>query len=194
MLKSTTKIIMFIITVLLISACNSAPKKSSSLPVELPSNSLHNYQRGVQFARSGNDTEAIKEFTLLTQRTPNAAIGYTSLGLLYLKQGDYQSAQDYFFRAIQLDPNDKIAHNHLGISLRNLGKFKDAEESYLSAISIDNDYADAHHNLAVLYDIYLQELPLALKHYKYYQSLNNGNDNMVTKWLVDLERRISSTR
>ena len=62
----------------------------------------------------------------------------------------------------------------------------------MRAISHNSDYANAHLNIAVLFDIYLYDLDRAMQHYKMYQSLTNASDELVGKWVVDLERQISA--
>ena len=82
-----------------------------------------------------------------------------------------------------------VALNQLGMLLRRQGKFLEAESAYLKAVTASPGYALAHYNLGVLNDLYLQRLDAALRHYERYQALA-GEDHQVTKWIVDLKRRI----
>ena len=50
-------------------------------------------------------------------------------------------------------------------------------------------YARAHFNLAVLGELYLQDMNLALNHFRAYQNLQKLPDENVANWIVDLERR-----
>jgi lipoprotein NlpI len=57
-------------------------------------------------------------------------------------------------------------------------------------LDIDPNYAYAHLNYGILLDLYLGELENALAHYQKFQQLTPEEDKEVTKWIVDLERRI----
>ncbi|MEE8308357.1 MAG: hypothetical protein V3R81_13905, partial [Gammaproteobacteria bacterium] len=50
----------------------------------------------------------------------------------------------------------------------------------------------AHYNLGVLLDLYLKRPAEALPHYERYQTLA-GEDERVTKWIIDLRRRLGIT-
>jgi hypothetical protein len=40
----------------------------------------------------------------------------------------------------------------------------------------------------------LYDLNQAMQHYKKYQSLTKGSDKLVAKWVIDLERQISTKK
>ena len=50
-------------------------------------------------------------------------------------------------------------------------------------------YARAHFNLGVLAELYMQDLNLALNHFRLYQGLQKQADQTVANWIIDLERR-----
>jgi len=58
---------------------------------------------------------------------------------------------------------------------------------YLKAIEIKPAYANAQYNLALLYDIYLQEIELAIKHYEIYTSLLKKPDEATQEWINHLK-------
>ncbi len=93
-------------------------------------------------------------------------------------------------RAIEQDKSDAIAYNHLAIIQRGNGDFKQARENYRKAIDADPDYANAYLNLAILLDIYLQDLPAALTNYEEFQRLKGEKNDSIEKWVIDLKRRI----
>ena len=195
MSKLATNLFTIVIAVTLIAACTTAPDKATLPAAQKPvKKSTPYYERGIQLAKEGQDKQAIEQFTLMTRQNPEIAVGYTNLGLLQLKAGNLEQAEQAFAQAIALNSEDKVAHNHLGVSLRQRGQFAKAGQSYLAALKIDGNYAAAHLNLAILYDIYQQKLPSALQHYQRYQSLTGESDKLVTKWIVDLKRRISASK
>jgi tetratricopeptide (TPR) repeat protein len=99
-------------------------------------------------------------------------------------------AEQAFQEAISRNNRDAVAYNHLGILLRYQGQFEEARKRYQRAIAIDSDYAYAHLNLGILFDIYLQDLKLALKQYQKYQALIGEEDKQVAGWIVDIQRRL----
>lgn len=171
----------------LVSACTNMPRFVTG---DFP----QYYPEALEAAKRGKTTDAIKLLTKVTRNNPDYPIGFTNLGLQYLKNRDYDKAESAFRKAIELDQNDAVAYNHLGVVLREQGKFTDARTMYMNALKHKPEYAFAHINIGILYDIYLYELPLALEHYKNYQSITKNSDGQVAKWIIDLERRIKSEK
>ena len=153
-----------------------------------------NYGSAIAAAKKGKTTRAIKLLSEITQKTPQFSPAFTNLGLQYLQSKKYRQSEQAFKKAIELNPNDSIAYNHLGIIMRMKGQFSDAQNMYQQAIKSNAKYANAHLNLGILLDMYLYELPDALQHYRNYQTLTNNNDQLVGKWIIDIERRIKSNR
>jgi Flp pilus assembly protein TadD len=119
---------------------------------------------------------------------------FTNLGLAYFKQENYDKAELAFQQSIRLNPADAIAYNHLGILKRLQGEFDAARLTYIKAIQIDNQYAGAYLNLGILYDIYLQDLELALQQYEKYQALTRGENLSVDEWIVDIQRQLKTAQ
>ena len=195
MSKLLNNIFMVVITAYTLAGCTTAPETDSSAHETKPAaKAIPLYESAITLAKAGQDKQALEQFSLMTRQYPKVAIGYTNVGLLQLKSGNLELAAQAFKQAVILDPRDKIALNHHGVVQRRQGAFDKARQSYLQALKIDGNYAEAHLNLGILYDIYLQELPLALKHYQRFQSLTDNSDQMVAKWIVDLQRRIPATK
>ena len=150
------------------------------------------YNEAMTAAKKGNSKSAIKLLTQVTVEYPDFSIAHTNLGLQYLSKGKITAAEQSLRKAISVNSKDAIAYNHLGVILRKHGKFTEARDMYIKAIENQSNYANAHLNLGILYDIYLYELSSALEHYKIYQEITNDNDKLVSKWIIDLERRIKS--
>lgn len=148
------------------------------------------YDRAILSAKAGRDQEAIDLFRKMTDAHPGAAIGYTNLGLLYLKTGELNLAEESLQHAVTLNASDAVAYNHLGVVMREQGRFNEAQTAYLRALKINDKYAEAHLNLGILYDLYLQNLAKALQQYKRYQALTGEGDQQVSKWIIDLQRRV----
>lgn len=150
------------------------------------------YEQAVA-ALKGGDTELALELLLqVSVDAPDKPYVFTNLGLAYFKLQQLDLAEQAFRQALERNDEDAVAHNHLGILQRQKGEFEDARNRYLRAIDIDSDYARAYLNLGILFDIYLQDLNQALRHYRKYQALISEEDSQVAGWIVDIERRLNS--
>lgn len=165
-----------------------------SEPVEIFDVDQQTYQAGLDALKAGETGFAIEMFEQLSVSAPEKKHVFTNLGLAYFKQENYDSAELAFQQAIKLNPDDAIAYNHLGIVKRLQGEFDAARLTYQKAIQIDNEYAGAYLNLGILYDIYLQDLELALQQYEKYQELTRGENQSVDKWIVDVQRQLKNAR
>ena len=150
------------------------------------------YQQAIESSQAGEIEKAIEQFSRVVKDNPSAKNAYTNLGLLYIHNKQNEAAMEAFINAIKHNTNDAIAYNHLAILQRQQGEFKIALFNYYKAINADPDYANAHLNLGILLDIYLQDLPLALEQYEFFQHLTGNNNEQVEKWIIDIKRRISA--
>jgi Flp pilus assembly protein TadD len=147
------------------------------------------YNQALAQLQAGHNKEAEQALLALTQRAPELSGPHANLGIVYHRTGRTKEAIEALNRAIQLNPRRAVYYNELGIIYRQEGKFDDARRQYLKALDADPDYALAHLNLAILYDLYLQEPKEALPHYQRYQQLLPAEDGVVTKWIIELQRR-----
>lgn len=167
------------------------PAPSSAKLVEEPvSPELQRaYAQALAHIQAGRNKEAEQALLALAQRAPELSGPHTNLGILYGRAGRTKEAIEALNRAVRLNPRHAAYYNELGILYRQEGKFDEARRQYLRAIETDPDYALAQRNIAILYDLYLQDPKQALPHYQRYQQLLPKEDSMVTKWIIDLERR-----
>ncbi|VAW57481.1 hypothetical protein MNBD_GAMMA07-1186 [hydrothermal vent metagenome] len=149
------------------------------------------YVDGLKAAQRGQSNAAMKLFRKSMFDFPDFAPAYTNLGLQQLKLNDLTAAKESLNKSLKIAPNDAVVYNHLGVIARMNGKFDTALKHYKKAIELKSDYANAHLNIGVLLDLYLYELKSALKHYEIYQSIISKKDATVTKWIVEIKRRIA---
>ncbi|MBT8436240.1 MAG: tetratricopeptide repeat protein [Gammaproteobacteria bacterium] len=197
-----------LLVILLLGACQSGPDKApapkpavatsptveeaaaESSPVD--ANQVF-YQQALASLKSGKTESALKLLRQISNDAPDKPYVFTNLGLAYFKLQQLDLAEEAFKQAIGRNNKDAVAHNHLGILQRQKGQFKQARTHYQRALSIDSGYASAHLNLGILFDIYLQDLKQALRHYQKYQALVSEENSQVAGWIVDIQRRLKST-
>jgi tetratricopeptide (TPR) repeat protein len=203
-MSSCNKFLLVAFLVAVISACQSGPEiepqvsteqvAQASEPVEVFDVDQQNYEAGLDAIKAGETGFAIALLEQVSISAPEKEHVFTNLGLAYFKQEDYDKAERAFQQAIRLNPDDAIAYNHLGILKRLRGEFDSARLTYQKAIQIDNEYAGAYLNLGILYDIYLQDLELALQQYEKYRALTRGENHSVDEWIVDIQRQLKTAR
>ena len=196
------------LAVLLLGACQSGPDKASSpKPAVSTSPTVEGsvaesapvdanqqyYVQALASLKSGKTERALKLLLQISNAAPDMPYVFTNLGLAYFKLQQPKLAEQAFKQAIASNKKDAVAHNHLGILQRQKGQFKEARTHYQRSLAIDSDYASAHLNLGILFDIYLQDLKQALRHYQKYQALVSEEDTQVAGWIVDIQRRLKST-
>ena len=203
-----------ILTLLLLAACQSAPKTapepepvvepapvseaSTTEPAPEPEPEPVDfyqqfYTEAVASLKLGDTERALELLLQVSTDAPDKPYVFTNLGLAYFKLQKMDLAEQAFQEAISRNNRDAVAYNHLGILLRYQGQFEEARKRYQRAIAIDSDYAYAHLNLGILFDIYLQDLKLALQQYQKYQTLIGEEDKQVAGWITDIQRRLKKS-
>ena len=191
-MSSINRLLLIALIALDLVACTGMPVVSSVTVPTVPPQISKDYQSGVTAFKAKKYRQAIKIFTAIIKQYPQSTLSHTNLGLIYLHQNKLKLADGHFSTSLELTPANPIAHNHKGIIYRQQGEFDKALASYKLAIRYKPDYANAHLNLAILYDIYRQDVSLALQHYRHYQLLTKNTDKLVAKWIIDNERRLTA--
>ena len=204
-----------ILVMLLLAACQSAPETaknpapvtetaitepeagteaSAAEPVPEPVDFYQQfYIEAVASLKNGDTEQALELLIQVSTDAPDKPYVFTNLGLAYFKLEKLDLAEEAFQEAIIRNNRDSVAYTHLGILQRYKGQFEEARNQYQQAISIDSDYALAHLNLGILFELYLQDLKLALQHYQRYQALVDKENSQVAGWITDIQRRLKST-
>jgi len=199
------------LTLLLLAACQSGPKtvpepapavepapvSEASVTEPVPEvEPVDFYQQfyieAVDSLKRGDTEQAIELLMQVSTDAPDKPYVFTNLGLAYFKLKKMDLAEQAFQEAISRSKKDAVAYNHLGILLRYKGQFEEARKRYQRAIAIDSNYAYAHLNLGILFDIYLQDLKMALQQYEKYQALIGEEDKQVAGWIADIQRRLKT--
>lgn len=142
---------------------------------------------GTAALKLNNISKAQRLFREFIKIYPKLAGAYVNLALIDFKQEKYKSSLKLTNKAINLNPEQSQAYQlRAQLNIKN-GKINEAKMDYMKAIQITPDYAIAQYNLALLYDIYLQDISLAIKHYEVYMSLINKPDEATQEWINHLK-------
>ncbi|WP_018277151.1 tetratricopeptide repeat protein [Teredinibacter turnerae] len=180
--------------------CASAPEQSSPAinPAQAVAPNLEQLttKQASQLAQAktqlnnGQYEEAKKILLKIHKSASNVSV-LSNLALAYYKSGDLESAAKFVGKAIQIAPGQAQIHNLAGTINLDLRQFQKAEYAFKEALRLDGDYALAHYNLAILYDIYYQDVDSAYTHYLKYLALINYEDKQTLEWVDQLKYSIT---
>lgn len=194
MQPSLPKLVLLCGLVVWASACTTQPSKS--VPGDKDQGSLIDpaaqraFEQGVSLLNAEEYQAASGVFLELTERYPQYAEPYVNLAVAYQHLDRTSEAETALRRALEAKPDLAQAHTELAIIYRRSGQFAEAREHYSIALKSEPNYAPAHLNMGILCDLYLQELECALTHYERYQELVSQEDEQVSRWIVDLQKRL----
>lgn len=190
----SVRFILICVALLALNACQTpSPKPTIKTEKQVTDiNSLNeqqaaNYQLALAALEEQDFTKAQSLLVKLTSQKPNLAGPWANLGLLNLMQKKLTKADEYLSKALTLNPEMPEVLNLMGVIATHNRKIKRAESYYLSAIKYNNNYSNAYYNLALLYDIYLQDIAKAASNYRQYLKLVDNKDETTLSWVEQLE-------
>lgn len=137
-----------------------------------------------------NSEAAITKLEALREIRPHYAIISSRLGFLFQQLNHKSQAVAAYRRALADDPGEPMALNNLALLYQDEGRFKESRKLLEAGLKWHPDSPSLHYNMAVLAELYLLNLPLALNHYQRYESLAEKPKPAVAGWIADLKRRI----
>ena len=165
---------------------------SSSLSQAVSGSDRELYRDAITALNNKDFSTAQSLLNEFIRKKPMLAGGYTNLALLHLKKQEHDDSLKMVNKAIELNPKQAQAYNLRGQINVSLGKIHDAKDDYLKSVELKPSYTNAQYNLALLYDIYLQDLSLAIKHYEIYMSLLKTPDEATKEWINHLKGTLSN--
>jgi tetratricopeptide (TPR) repeat protein len=181
-----------IIIAIFLSSCASTSSESTkntseTSPLTQSDSEIQQYRTAITLLNDKNFEEAKKIFTEFSEKRPGLAGAYFNLALIAIQNHEPEEAFKFVNTALDKNPNLAQALNLLGFLEQEQGKIQQAEKHYLEAIKNKNDYAIAHYNIALLYDVYLQDINKAIIHYEKYMKITNNKDKKTADWLEHLK-------
>lgn len=150
------------------------------------------YEKAVKHLQTKEYNAAESILTELSEQRPNFAGSWVNLGLIKLMTKKPTEAKAYVERALALIPKHPQALNLMGLIATHDRDIKLAEQYYLKAIENSKQYANAHYNLALLYDVYLQDIRSAVEHYQNYLRYTQVEDQQTQSWVEHLQSSLSN--
>ncbi len=125
----------------------------------------------------------------IVETAPHLSAPRIDLGVAYHRAGRLDAAEETLALATELYPDHPVALNELGIVYRETGRFREAQRSYEAALAIYPGYHFARRNLAILCDLYLDDLNCAIENYEAYMTTVPGDDEAAI-WISDIRQRL----
>ena len=177
---------------LFLTACASTNNQPTENTTELSSSAqsseeIQRYKDAISLLNTQKLDEAKIIFKEFIDNRPELSGPYLNMGLIALKEDQKDTAKIYISKALEKNPRLAQAYNLLGYIEQDSGQILEAKKHYIKAIEFKNDYAIAHYNLALLYDVYLQDINNAIIHYEQYLKLTNNEDQKTVEWLEHLK-------
>ena len=157
-------------------------------PLEQSDSEVSRYKKAVALLNSDKLDIAKEIFLEFKSERPELAGPYANLAVIALKNNKPEEALALVNIALTRNPNFAQALNLLAYLEQVSGEIRSAEKHYKEAIKNKDDYAIAHYNIALLYDVYLQDIESAIPHYERYLKLTNNKDKSTADWLEQLKR------
>ena len=190
----------------LLAACNTTPsKRAAATPARIEimdsvgftiieesrvSGAVRSdYDRAMTLLASGQPDEGIALLESVVDKSPDLSAPRIDLGIAYHNQGDLESAETHLKQALDISPDHPIALNELGIIYRKTARFAESRRSYEAALAVYPGYHYARRNLAVLCDLYLEDLVCARQNYEAYMATVHS-DEEASMWLRNVRFRM----
>ena len=152
----------------------------------------HEYQAGID-ALNIKDYSAAKDlFSRFATKNPGLSGAYLNLAIIAYRQQAYDEADRLIVHVLEINPRHPRAYHLRALLHQHDGEIRLAEKAYRKAIALNPRYTIAHYNLALLYDIFLQELKPAIEHYSIYLELLDMEDKNTQDWINHLKSSLAN--
>ena len=150
------------------------------------------YDRAHDLLNQGDVEAGIALLETVAEAAPELSAPRIDLGIAYHRSGNFEAAEEQLNQALAINSAHPVALNELGIVYRKTARFNEARRSYEAALRVYPGFHFARRNLAVLCDLYLDDLNCALENYEAYVAMVSSDDEAVT-WYRNVRFRAGQT-
>lgn len=175
-----------------LSGCGSVQTREPTSSLQTQGLELLTTDQKAQFTKALNAMQASDSakarsiLTKLIEQQNRVAELHLNLAIVEYRQQNYDAASKSLDQVLKLSPKSPQAYNLQALLAIKKGEFKEAEASLSKALDIKADYSRALYNMALLQDVYLQDIPRAVQFYQRY--MEQAPDDTATKdWLMQLQ-------
>jgi Tfp pilus assembly protein PilF len=179
---------------LLVGGCSSGPTSTGDAPTisakaaPLAEKDRAAYNNSLTDLEKGNAKQAAAVLTKIVNSNPGYPDAWINLAIANYKLKDIDAAKRAIVQAHKLQPTSAEINNIRGLISAEEGRYKDAEQLYIAALKLNPKSASTHYNLALLYDVYYQDIAQAISHYESYLSLSSQKDEETEAWTDELKQ------
>lgn len=179
---------------LLVGGCSSGPTSTGDAPTisakaaPLAEKDRAAYNNSLTDLEKGNTKQAAALLTKIANSNPGYLDAWINLAIANYKLKDIDAAKRAIVQAHKLQPTSAEINNIRGLISAEEGRYKDAEQLYIAALKLNPKSASTHYNLALLYDVYYQDIAQAISHYESYLSLSSQKDEETEAWTDELKQ------
>ena len=192
---STLFINIILISSLILSGCatqetqpdNLSPQDIDKALKQTSESDISKYKETLALISSGDLDKAESSLKDFADDQPALAGPWANLALISIKRNKLDEAEKRLQLALARNPEMPQALNLMGYIEKQRGNIIKARDYYIKAIELKDNYALAHYNLALIYDIYIQDVPKAVAHYQKYLALTRYQDKKTAEWLDQLK-------
>lgn len=170
--------------------CQSTATKNggegTSALVSLSTHERNKYDEALEHLASARPGEAEQQLAQLARARPDVAEIWLNLALSQYHQDDLEQTQKTLAVLLSGSDGHPQAHNLAGLVAVKTGEFQEAVAHYSKAIDLKPDYSHALYNMALLHDVYLQDVASAVAFYERYLLLA-PDDSDTKNWAQGLK-------
>lgn len=190
---------LLLLTAMIVMGCSSTPpatplSNTSTAPFQtqglLPTYE-DDYHRAQTLLQSQSYEKALPLLMEIAAANPGYADVWGNYALALYGVKRYEDADKTIQQALALEPNSAELFDLAGLILVAMGHYKSAENAHIQAIKVKPECASCHYNLALLFDIYYQDLARAITQYQAYLNNIATTDENTQAWVEELQRNLS---
>ena len=203
--SSMTRMALLAATATLLVACNSTPTRKAPARIDIDvvdavgftivedariGNEVRvDYDRALALLEQGNTAAGIDVLESVIAAAPELSAPRIDIAIAYHRMDDLEAAEEHLLGALKVNPQHPIALNELGIVYRKTARFDASRRSYEAALAVYPGFHYARRNLAVLCDLYLDDLACARDNYEAYLATVHSDDE-ASLWLRNVRFRM----